>query len=71
MKRWLVITLTSSLLLLQGCTSIITAPIDVASSVVGAGFHMVGAAGGAVVNTVTGGEHYKNSADDEETAEGD
>ena len=40
---------------LGGCTSIVTAPIEVTSSVVGAGFHMVGAAGGAVVDTVTGG----------------
>jgi uncharacterized protein YceK len=55
MKRYFTILLISSLLLLSGCTSIVTAPIDVASSVVGAGFHMVGAAGGAVVDTVTGG----------------
>jgi len=39
----------------SGCTSIVTAPISVASSVVEAGFGMVGAAGGAVVDTVTGG----------------
>ncbi len=39
----------------SGCTSIVTAPISVASSVVEAGFGVVGAAGGAVVDTVTGG----------------
>ncbi len=44
-----------SLFLLGGCTSVVTAPIEVAGSVVGTGFHMVGAAGGAVVDTVTGG----------------
>jgi len=40
---------------LQGCTQIITAPISVASSVVEATVDVAGAAGGAVVNTVTGG----------------
>ncbi len=44
-----------SLFFLGGCTSVVTAPIEVAGSVVGTGFHMVGAAGGAVVDTVTGG----------------
>jgi uncharacterized protein YceK len=39
----------------SGCTQVVTAPIAVTSSVVEAGFNMVGAAGGAVVNTVTGG----------------
>lgn len=43
------------LILFSGCTSIVTAPIDVASSVVGAGIKMVGSAGGAVVNTIKGG----------------
>ncbi len=68
MKEKTRILIVSATLLLAstGCTSIITAPIDVASSVVGAGFHMVGAAGGAVVNTVTGGalHHDKDSDDD-------
>ncbi|WP_148224954.1 hypothetical protein [Nitratifractor salsuginis] len=56
MKRKVLILLGSGLFWMQGCTSIVTAPIDVASSVVGAGFHMVGAAGGAVVDTVSGGK---------------
>ncbi len=42
---------------MSGCTSIVTAPISVASSVVEAGFGVVGAAGGAVVDTVTGGSN--------------
>jgi hypothetical protein len=64
MKRKLLILLSSSLFWMQGCTSIVTAPIDVASSVVGAGFHMVGAAGGAVVDTVTGGGGEDEDSDD-------
>jgi len=39
-----------------GCTQVVTAPISVAGSVVETGFEMVGAAGGAVVDTVTGGD---------------
>ncbi len=46
---------------MSGCTSIVTAPIDVAGSVASAGISMVGAAGGAVVNIATGGHK-----DDEE-----
>ena len=41
---------------LNGCTTLVTAPIDITGSVVSATFNMVGAAGGAVVNTVTGGD---------------
>ena len=44
------------LLGLTGCTSIVTAPIEVAGSVAGAGISMVGAAGGAVVDVATGGD---------------
>ncbi|WP_457607860.1 hypothetical protein [Nitratifractor sp.] len=51
--------LTLSLLLFEtafsGCTSIVTAPIEVAGSVASAGISMVGAAGGAVVDITTGG----------------
>ncbi|WP_456457591.1 hypothetical protein [Nitratifractor sp.] len=43
-------------LFLDGCTSIVTAPIEVAGSVASAGISMVGAAGGAVVDIATGGE---------------
>ncbi len=56
MKRILVnVTIYLTAVLTNGCTSVVTAPIEVASSVVGAGFHMVGAAGEAMVDTVTGG----------------
>ncbi|WP_292658150.1 hypothetical protein [Nitratifractor sp.] len=63
MRKYYFISCLSAFFLLSGCTSVITAPIDVASSVVGAGFHMVGAAGGAVVNTVTGGKTYSEDSD--------
>jgi uncharacterized protein YceK len=49
-----------ALLCLSGCTQIVTAPISVAGSVVEAGFGMVGAAGGAVVDTVTGGDEEED-----------
>jgi len=38
-----------------GCTQVVTAPIAVTGAVAEAGIHMVGAAGGAVVDTVSGG----------------
>jgi hypothetical protein len=38
-----------------GCTQMVTTPNAVTSAVAEAGIHMVGAAGGAVVDTVTGG----------------
>ncbi len=64
MKRLLLGIYIASTILLPGCTSIVTAPIDVASSVVGAGFHIIGEAGGAIVNTVTGGgSDEKDSGD--------
>ena len=44
-----------AVLFLSGCTSIVTAPIEVAGSVASAGISMVGAAGGAVVDIATGG----------------
>jgi len=40
---------------LSGCTQIVTAPISLAGSAVSSTFDIVGAAGGAVVSTVTGG----------------
>ncbi len=45
----------TAVLFLGGCTSIVTAPIEVAGSVASAGISMVGAAGGAVVDIATGG----------------
>jgi len=44
-----------TLLALTGCTQIVTAPISLAGSAVSTTFDVVGAAGGAVVSTVTGG----------------
>jgi len=44
-----------STLLFSGCTQIVTAPISVAGAVVSTSLDVAGAAGGAVVNTVTGG----------------
>ena len=41
--------------ILSGCTQIVTAPISLASTVVSSTIDVAGAAGGAVVNTVTGG----------------
>ena len=50
-------------LALGGCTTLVTAPIEVAGAVAGAGISMVGAAGGAVIDIATGGD------DDEEDGE--
>ena len=44
-----------TLLVFSGCTQVVTAPISVAGKAVSTTFDVVGAAGGAVVNTVTGG----------------
>ncbi len=49
-------TLLFLLLVFNGCTTLVTAPIEVAGSVASAGISMVGAAGGAVVNIATGGD---------------
>ncbi len=43
------------IILSTGCTQIITAPISLAGAVVGTTLDVAGSAGGAVVNTVTGG----------------
>ena len=52
MKKLIII---STILMLSGCTQIVTAPIAVAGAVVSTTLDVAGAAGGAVVNTVTGG----------------
>jgi len=51
-----VIMTITSLLLLSGCTQIITAPISVAGAVVGATADVVGSVGGAAINSVKGGK---------------
>ena len=61
-KRLFLIFSIILVLQLDGCTTLVTAPIDITGSVVSATFNMVGAAGGAIVNTVTGGD----AGDDED-----
>jgi len=45
-----------TLFLFNGCTQIVTAPISLAGSAVSTTLDVAGSAGGAVVNTVTGGD---------------
>jgi len=45
-----------SLFIFSGCTQIVTAPISLAGSAVSNTLDVAGSAGGAVVNTVTGGD---------------
>jgi len=52
MKKIIIIPI---ILIFTGCTQIITAPISLAGAVVGTTLDVAGSAGGAVVNTVTGG----------------
>ena len=40
---------------ISGCTQIVTAPVSLAGSAVSTTLDVTGSAGGAVVNTVTGG----------------
>lgn len=47
--------ITVAAILLNGCTQIVTAPISLAKTAVTTTLDVAGAAGGAVVNTVTGG----------------
>ena len=46
--------------LFTGCTQVVTAPVKLAGAVVSTTFDVAGAAGGAVVNTVTGGGSEKD-----------
>jgi len=48
-------TLITILFIFSGCTQVVTAPVKLAGAVVSTTFDVAGAAGGAVVNTVTGG----------------
>ena len=52
MKKIIIIPI---ILIFTGCTQVITAPISLAGAVVGTTLDVAGSAGGAVVNTVTGG----------------
>ena len=51
-----VIYAVSVIFLASGCTTLVTAPISVAGTVVSTAFDIAGSAGGAIVNTVTGGD---------------
>jgi len=50
-----ILFIATALILLNGCTQIVTAPISLAKTAVTTTLDVAGAAGGAVVNTVTGG----------------
>ena len=52
MKKIIIIPI---ILVFTGCTQVITAPISLAGAVVSTTLDVAGSAGGAVVNTVTGG----------------
>jgi len=54
MKKLTIMTII--ILTLAGCTQIVTAPISLAGSAVGATLDVAGSAGGAIVNTATGGD---------------
>ncbi len=52
MKKLILILI---IFLISGCTQIVTAPVKLAGAAVSSTLDVVGAAGGAVVKTVTGG----------------
>jgi len=54
MKKYIIITIMT--LISMGCTQVVTAPISLAGAAVGATLDVAGSAGGAVVNTVSGGD---------------
>ena len=53
MKKLLL--LIATIFMFAGCTQIVTAPISLAGKAVSTTLDVAGSAGGAVVNTVTGG----------------
>ncbi len=53
MKKYLLGTI--ALFIINGCTQIVTAPISLAGKAVTTTLDVAGSAGGAIVNTVTGG----------------
>lgn len=57
MKLLLVSLFTAAIF--SGCTQIVTAPISIAGKAVTTTLDVAGAAGGAVVNTITGGSSSK------------
>ena len=50
-----IIIIIPIILIFTGCTQVITAPISLAGAVASTTLDVAGSAGGAVVNTVTGG----------------
>jgi len=60
MKKQILLPMTVLFFLFTGCTQIVTAPVKLAGAVVSTTFDVAGAAGGAVVNTVTGGSSDKD-----------
>jgi len=60
MNTQIKLILLISSLLFMGCTQIVTAPISLAGAAVSTTLDIAGAAGGAVVNTVTGGSSDKD-----------
>jgi len=50
-----ILLLSITLILFGGCTQVVTAPVKLAGAVVSTTLDVAGSAGGAVVNTVTGG----------------
>jgi len=54
MKKFIITTIIT--LISMGCTQVVTAPISLAGTAVSTTLDVAGSAGGAVVNTVTGGD---------------
>ncbi len=57
--KYIILILTISSLI-NGCTQIVTAPIAVAGKIATTTIDIAGSAGGAIVNTVTGGKSNKD-----------
>ncbi len=55
----IVISAIFTLIMLSGCTQIVTAPIKLVGQTASTTLDVAGSAGGAVVNTVTGGSDDK------------
>ena len=53
MKKLIILILIA---FLTGCTQIVTAPISIATKTVSGAIDIAGSIGGAVVNTVSGGD---------------
>jgi len=56
MKKYTMLLTVFAVLLLNGCTHVVTTPIHVAGAAAGATLDVAGSAAGAVVKTVSGGD---------------